>query len=258
MDGTFEIAPIIMRQLFTIHGKVGTEIVLLIFCLMSCKTKIAYREFFYELCHISVNLNIDLQPERIISDFEKASVLAAREFFPTACFKGCFFHFGKIIWRKIQAEGMASKYGNDEQFSKHMRMLKALAFVPELELEAYFLEMYTILDENEKKIAKWLQKNYICGKNNHRPSYPPSFWTISELMKYPRTQNSVEAYHRRLQIISGKSHLGTYELIGNLAKEFIVVKTNIEKMNSGQQRQFKKNLIEKSERIKRVIDTLNV
>lgn len=166
MDGTFEIAPLIMRQLFSIHGKVGTEIVPLIFCIMSSKSKDAYREFFYELCNISVNFKINLQPERIISDFEKASVLAAREFFPSANFKGCFFHFGKIIWRKIQSEGMATKYGNDEHFSKNMRMLKALAFVPESELELHFNELNSTLDDNEKKIAKWLQINYISGKKN--------------------------------------------------------------------------------------------
>lgn len=257
MDGTFEIAPLIMRQLFSIHGKVGTEIVPLIFCIMSSKSKDAYREFFYELCNISVNFKINLQPERIISDFEKASVLAAREFFPSANFKGCFFHFGKIIWRKIQSEGMATKYGNDEHFSKNMRMLKALAFVPESELELHFNELNSTLDDNEKKIAKWLQINYISGKKKRQPSYSPSFWTVSDSRKYPRTQNSVEAYHRRLQVISDKSHLGVYELIDNLGKEYIVVKTNIEKMNSGQRKANNRILIEKAARIKRILDTRN-
>lgn len=253
MDGTFQVAPLFMRQLFAIHGKVGSEIVPLVFCIMSSKSEEAYKEFFYELCLLSVNFRINLEPDRIISDFEKASVKAARQFIPSAEYKGCFFHFGKIIWRQIQQKGMASMYGNSEKLSTNMKMLKALAFVPVNELDAYFNDLYETFNSKEKEIGKWMKKNYI-GSERRQPSYKPNFWSVADSAKFPRTQNSVEAYHRRLQIVSGKIHLGLYELIEELGKESIVVKTNIEKMKSGTQKTVKSSIIEKSNRIKRVIN----
>lgn len=134
MDGTFKVVPSIMRQLYTIHGKIGSEVVPLVYCIMSSKSKIVYDEFFFELCRISCEWQINLNLERIISDFEIASVSSAKSFFPSAAYKGCLFHFGQIIWRRIQQERLAVKYGNDEKFSMAMRMLKSLAFVPDKDL----------------------------------------------------------------------------------------------------------------------------
>lgn len=111
MDGTFYVAPKMMRQLFSIHGKIGNEIVPLVFCLMSKKSKESYSQFFYKLCEIACNNNVDLNPQRIISDFEKTIYSAAKLYFPTAEYKGCLFHFGQIIWRQVQKHGLTSKYG---------------------------------------------------------------------------------------------------------------------------------------------------
>lgn len=114
MDGTFQVVPSIMRQLFTIHGKIGDEIVPLIYIIMSSKSKKAYCECFFVICEIAVANNISMNPKYIISDFEKASIAAAKELFPSSLSKACFFHFGQIIWRRIQKEKLASKYGNNE------------------------------------------------------------------------------------------------------------------------------------------------
>lgn len=118
MDGTFHVVPSIFRQLFTIQGKIDSETVPLIYCLMSSKSKLAYDEFFFNLHRIACEFSINLNPDRIISDFEIASVSSAKQFFPDAHYQGCLFHFGKIIWRRIQLERLATKYGNNENFSK--------------------------------------------------------------------------------------------------------------------------------------------
>lgn len=120
-----------MRQLFSIHGLLGNEIVPLVFCIMSSKSKAAYKEMFYELCKVACEFKISLNPRRFVSDFGKASVSGAKDFFPDAAFKGCLFHFGQIIWRRVQSEGCATKYGLSEDFS--------LAFVPPEEVLNYLL-----------------------------------------------------------------------------------------------------------------------
>lgn len=104
MDGTFDVVPTIMRQLFSIHGRVESHIIPLVFCLMSKKTLALYKEFFEELKKIALQYSLNLQPNRIICDFEKAIISSVKLCFPEANLRGCFFHFGQILWRKVQKE----------------------------------------------------------------------------------------------------------------------------------------------------------
>lgn len=262
IDGTFEVVPSIMRQLFSIHGQIGNEIVPLIFCIMSSKSTEAYREMFYELCKCACEYNISLNPKKIISDFEKASVKAAKEFFPSTSYKGCLFHFGKIIWRRVQTEGLSRKYGNDEDFSMQIRMLKSLAFVPPEEISNYFKELQKVFDKDAKTVGKWFQKNYITGNKKGRssgsPQYSPEFWSIfssSQEANSPRTQNSVEAWHRRLKVVVGKPHIGVYQLISELSKELIVAKSQIVKMRAGKIIPLKRQNAEKNKRLHNVMQS---
>lgn len=211
MDGTFNVVPRIFRQLFVIHGRIGTEIIPLVFGLMSAKSKIGYESFFSELTRISNELNLKLKPRRIISDFEKASVAAARVHFPKSEFKGCLFHFGQIIWRQIQKKGFSVKYGENEVFSLRIRMIKSLAFVPPDEILDYYSELNNDLkmDKDAKIMSDWFEKNYVgvfpktAIRKVVQPQYHCSFWSVtgSEKFHFPRTQNNAESWHRRLQVV---------------------------------------------------------
>lgn len=241
MDGTFDVVPSIMRQLYTIHGKIETEIIPLIFCLMTRKTKVLYTEFFKELQQLSVKMNIKLDPQQIITDFEKCVPLAAKTVFTNCVFKGCLFHFGQIIWRKVQREGLQSKYGNNENFSIQVKMIKSLAFVPEDEVSDYFQALKNSFDDPDaRKIGNWFNKVYITGevKTNKSqvtlPQYNPSFWNVVDTFStnLPRTQNNVEAWHRRLNSIVNKRHIGVYSLVGHLSSELIMGRHKLEQSKS--------------------------
>lgn len=104
VDGTFHVVPRVMRQLFSIHGRVHGEIVPLVFCLMSKKTLKSYVAVFNELLTIAGNHELNLCPRRIICDFEMGIISAIKQCFPNTDLRGCLFHFGQIIWRKVQKE----------------------------------------------------------------------------------------------------------------------------------------------------------
>lgn len=208
MDGTFYVVPKLFRQLFTIQGFIDGQSVPLIFCLMSKKSKQAYNEFFHQLFHLALDQNINLNPQRIITDFEQTISSVAQQFFPDALYKGCLFHFGQIIWRQVQKEKLAQKYGNNEMFSISIRMLKSLSFVPPENVLEYYNELNdSNNDKDFKKISAWFKQNYIRStRKSGAPKYSPNFWCVSDGFhdNFPRTSNSIEAWHRRLKIIVGK------------------------------------------------------
>lgn len=256
MDGTFEVVPSIMRQLFSIHGNIEGEIIPLIFCLMSQKTLKLYDQFFFELKKLFLKFEIEPNPQRIVCDFEKAIISSTKFFFPNTNVKGCLFHFGQILWRKIQKEGMKKLYGNSVSFSLEIRMIKSLAFVPEDEVNSYYLELKENFEHREsKKFGNWFEKNYLMTRN--QSLYSPVFWTVNQNKPgteyFPRTQNSVEAWHRRLKVVVGKRHAGLYKLIGDLSKEMIMSKMQVEKIKSGNHIRKKISIIQKSKKIEKII-----
>lgn len=255
MDGTFYVVPTIMRQLFTIHGVFEGHVVPLIFCLMSQKSKEAYEQFFFQLFLLAANQKIHLNPERIISDFEIAIVSAAKSFLPSTVFKGCLFHFGQILWRKVQKEGLSNKYGNDEIFNMQIRMLKSLAFVPPEEVNEYYSELYdSIHDKDWIKIANYFKKNYISNQNSGS-RYDPNFWCIGDARSelFPRTQNTIEGWHNRLRVLIGKKNCGLYAIINELRKELINAINKVEKIKVGEYPAMKKINKIKHKKMRRVI-----
>lgn len=256
MDGTFHVAPLIMRQVFSIHGLLENQSVPLAFCLMSKKNKFAYSNFFFMLLKLAADFGINLKPLRIICDFEKAIAYAAKKHFPEAELKGCLFHFGQIIWRQVQKHGLAKKYGLDENLSLQIRSIKSLAFVPEEEVSAYYTELYNCIENAEvQKLCKWFRTNYICGVNGATPKYVSNFWSISDAVSHnlPRTQNSVEAWHRRLKVIVGKKHAGVYEITAHLGKELLMSMNTVQQLKDGRIVKKKKSLVIKNKKIKKII-----
>ena len=74
----------------------------------------------------------------ISMDFERAALNSVRQVYPNTQFKGCFYHFSSNIWKHIQNLGLQNHYQDDENFALWLRMLSALAFVPQNDVICYF------------------------------------------------------------------------------------------------------------------------
>ncbi len=92
------------------------------------------RENTYERVFEAIkNLEPSLNPDSIMTDFEKAAINAFTSSFPSSNQRGCFFHFTQCIWRKIQTpecSEIREKYIDDPDFALQIKMLAALAFIP--------------------------------------------------------------------------------------------------------------------------------
>jgi hypothetical protein len=104
-----------------------------VYCLTPKRDTKTYDTILTEL----LNLNKNLAPRMIMSDFELASINAFSKSFPRAEQKGCFFHFSQALHRQLQQHPtLLAKYGNESDFSLKLRYLKALAFIPECDVVA--------------------------------------------------------------------------------------------------------------------------
>lgn len=61
--------------------------------------------------------------------------------------------------------------------------------------------------------------------NRTAPLFPPKYWTVFEQkeLRIPRTQDCIEALHRRFKILVRKCHVGVYTIIKEFQKEKIQV-----------------------------------
>ena len=208
MDGTFKTVPTVFRQMYSIHAPVGGEnsrILPLVYSLITSKTEEIYKYLFEELIDFAVENEITLQPSIIITDFELASINASRYVFPNVENKGCFFHLCQSGWRKIQSCGLATRYGDDEQFSLMLRHLFALAFLPSDEIPGAFDILKPEMPPEANELVQWFEDNYVHGRIRRRLRnesvirvtllFPPQLWSVydSNEMEIPRTQNNVEA-----------------------------------------------------------------
>ncbi|EFA11974.1 hypothetical protein TcasGA2_TC001422 [Tribolium castaneum] len=71
-----------------------------------------------------------MAPQKILLDFEKACMNAARTAFPDLEIKGCYFHLRQNLIRKINSVGLKTEYESDIDVKLRLKSLVALAFVP--------------------------------------------------------------------------------------------------------------------------------
>ena len=270
MDGTFKTVPTVFRQLYTIHAPVGGEnsrILPLVYSLITSKSEEIYRSLFEELVDFAAENDLTLQPSIILTDFELASINASNYIFPNVKNKGCFFHLGQSGWWKIQSCGLATRYGTDEQFSLMLRHLFALAFLPPQEIPEAFDILKLEMPSEANEVVQWFEDNYVHGKIRRHlrnktvirlaPLFLSQLWSIYDLneMGIPRTQNNIEAWHRRWEVLVGQSHIGVYKMIEELQKEQRNVDLQVKSIICGEQRPARKRtLIERETRIMIIVN----
>lgn len=202
-DGTFRSVPTIFQQLYTLHGLKHGKCLPLVYILAPNKSK----ELYIEVLRVLKQHQSRLKPKKLMIDFETGFASAFTVCFPRAKISGCLFHFGQCIWRHVQKYGLQSLYNEDVEFSLNVRLLMALAFVPEADVIIAFEELIACkyYDDHEELLADLLgyfESNWVgVLKTNRRHRTQPKFklemWNYYETVMNDdiRTNNLVEGWH---------------------------------------------------------------
>jgi hypothetical protein len=82
-------------------------------------------------------------------DFEKAAIYTIHHVFNNTSVRGCFFHVSRNIWRHMQNLGFQQRYTDNSIFALQVRMMAALSFVPENDVENELLDSEFYLQNEE-------------------------------------------------------------------------------------------------------------
>ena len=98
IDGPFKILPEIFLQLFAIHALYREHAISVAFILLSSKSKQIYQKMANEI----LQLALAWQPQRVMMDFEKATINVFKRSFRKIELSGCYFDFSQNVLRFLQ------------------------------------------------------------------------------------------------------------------------------------------------------------
>lgn len=245
VDGTFKVAPELFFQVFTIHAVVDKSSLPLIYVLLQDKSEESYVRIFQKLLELKPTLN----PRSCLSDFEKAIQNAVSRVFNGVEVVGCLFHLGQCLWRKVQELHLAEDYRNNE------------SFVPKEDVITAFDGLIAICPQNMDLIIDYWEDTYIGRQRRNRravPKFPISIWNVHDrvLNDLPRTNNSVEGWHRAFQQTLDCHHPSVYKLVDQFLKEQNRVEIQLERANAGirQPEASKSKYIQLNRRLKALVE----
>ena len=140
-----------------VHVLVDNNIIPCVYALLPNKTEDTYFEMFQQLLHLKPTFH----SRTLMIDYEVASRNAVLRVFPDVDVKGCFLYLAQCVYRKVQANGLQQKYIEDKQFNLDIKMIPALAFVPEDAVEEAFESLADNISADAQPILDYVEDTFI-------------------------------------------------------------------------------------------------
>ncbi|KAL3877823.1 hypothetical protein ACJMK2_035467 [Sinanodonta woodiana] len=218
----------------TIHALIDDSVIPLVYCLIKDKAENTYTRVFEKFKELKPSLN----PQSIMSDFEKTTHNAIQRVFPEARLVGCLFHLSQCLWRKVQELCLAHLYQENEEIRMAVKMMLALSFVPSYGVFDSFEEFVQACPNEITLLADYWEDTYIGRRRKNQrasPRFAVHIWNLNDPIddNLQRTNNSMEAWHRAFQQRIDCNHPSVFKLINRFRFEQDHVESEIERRQSG-------------------------
>ncbi|KIH68270.1 hypothetical protein ANCDUO_01398 [Ancylostoma duodenale] len=169
---------------------------------MESKKREAYEKVLGHLKNRLVGFGMDLGSLRLVLDFEKAAIAAARTVFRESELQGCAFHLALSWNRRRNSVGLTRLiFGKDSvpAVSEWWDTIKGLIFLP----KRLHGEVRALKEPPVPRGQTWYKGTYA------------NLWDESGITEL-RTTNVAEAFHRRLGVLIPEDHPNLADLIETL------------------------------------------
>lgn len=165
MDGTFKSSPEQFLQIYTIHAFVYNTSIPCVYILSQKKNEATYREAIGSIKDLAKSVNLNLNPETVMADFENASTNAMSHHFPNVTIKGCWFHFKKAIFAKATKIGLKQHYHKTD-YREFVNLFGALALVPIEKISDGMETIKSLMPDDSKctQLYNYFDNNWIKSK----------------------------------------------------------------------------------------------
>ncbi|CAF2794018.1 unnamed protein product [Rotaria sp. Silwood2] len=176
-------------------------------------------------------------------DFERSATNEFGDRFTTttnpSTMSGCFFHLQNSIHRKMQELGLKTNYEQDPVFAHNVNKIAALAFLDPNDVSQGFDDLYNALPQVLHPLLDYFEDTYVGRRRlqgRSKPMFEIDFWNMHQRTTdiLMRTNNSVEAWHRRLSSITQCEHPNLWKFIECLQNEEHFIHCQLIKINSGE------------------------
>jgi hypothetical protein len=214
MDGTFYTTPRFFAHVYIIHYFKGYKCFPLLYCFLTDKQQNTYVKMLNLVKNFLNRTGVAYNPIEFHVDFEASMINAIRIVHTLAIIRGCYFHFGKAIYRKIQDLGLSNCYRNSTEFKFFVNMVSVLPLVPLNLLEEAIYLCVTLKPVNNDLVERFF--SYLMNTwllENSR--FPVDVWTHWNNFG-PRTNNNLEGFHIKLNRLLKKAHLNCFHIISHI------------------------------------------
>ena len=149
-----------------------------------------------------------MDPKTITTDFELAAISAFKMEFPNVASKGCLFHLGQSILKRLGKLGLKTANSDNEGFNTWVKQIFAMALVPIEKVDELW---ETILETkpnlpNVEAFIGYFVDNYFEG--SFQIEFLNHFNTSG-----PKINNHLERYNLRLKKFIDIAHPDIFEAI---------------------------------------------
>ncbi len=227
----------------------------LAFGLLPGKSQVLYEDLLEKLDSFG-----PFDPQSILCDYEIGLRNACIPTWPSACVRGCYFHFTKATFKHLCDMGLRTEYQvENSDVRKYYKMISALPFVPDDDVLYAWQQLRPQLPSDLHAFAAYIEYTWV-GSRSSNPLFPIPTWNQHDasLMKLPRSTNMAEGWHHGFNSMLSCTHPTIWKFLEALKKE-----QNLTRLKLVRMRQFDEpdiraaKWVRYEDRLQRLCDSYN-
>ncbi|CAF1313003.1 unnamed protein product, partial [Didymodactylos carnosus] len=170
------------------------------------------------------------------------------------------FIYAKVYFRFLQANGFKQQYETDVEFADNIHKIASLPFLEPTSVVEGFELLCSKFGDDYPPILDYIEDTYIGrvgGSTRREPMFPVRFWNMHNrvLNNQHRTNNKIEAWHRKLNCAFQCYHPTLWTFLDKLIKEENSLHSDTVNAKSGREPAIQKQYESLNKRLHSLVET---